>query len=102
MGVEARRRRGLRGWFSAVLGWKEKEKELVAARKLPGARTTQAKLDPPFRTGNPYYSTQMLGDVVMLRGVTKNDRRRPFALSSRAPAPCSASPPTSASSRSPA
>jgi hypothetical protein len=66
--------------FSAVLGWREKEKELVAARKLAAAATTEAKLDPPFRTGNPYYSAQMLWDVVMLRGVTKDNRRRLFAL----------------------
>jgi hypothetical protein len=67
--------------FSAVLGWKEKEKELVADRKLKGAPTTEAKLDPPFRTGNPYYSAQMLWDQVMLRGVTSDNRRRLFALS---------------------
>jgi hypothetical protein len=66
--------------FSAVLGWHEKEKELVAARKLASSATTEAKLDPPFRTGNPYYSAQMLWDVVMLRGVTKDNRRRLFAL----------------------
>jgi len=66
--------------FSAVLGWREKERELVASRKLPGAATTEAKLDPPFRTGNPYYSAQMLWDGVLLRGVTKDNRRRLFAL----------------------
>lgn len=66
--------------FSAVLGWREKEKELVASRKLPGGTTTQTKIDPPFRTGNPYYSAQMLWDGVMLRGVTKDNRRRLFAL----------------------
>ena len=65
--------------FSAVLGWKEQEKELVATRKLPGAPKTQAKLAPAFRTGNPYYSAQMLWDQVLLRGVTKDDRRRLFA-----------------------
>jgi hypothetical protein len=66
--------------FSAVLGWKEKEKELVASRKAPGAPVTQTKLDPPFRTGNPYYSAQMLWGEVMLRGVTKDNQRRLFAL----------------------
>jgi hypothetical protein len=67
--------------YSAVLGWKEKEKELTASRKMPGASVTQTKLDPPFRTGNPYYSAQMLWGEVMLRGVTKDNRRRLFALS---------------------
>jgi hypothetical protein len=67
--------------FSAVLGWKEKEKELVATGKPAGAPATRAKLDPPFRTGNPYYSAQMLWSEVMLRGVTKDSRRRLFALS---------------------
>ncbi|MFS8070941.1 MAG: hypothetical protein ACMG6S_31625, partial [Byssovorax sp.] len=65
--------------FSAVLGWKEQEKELVATRKLAGTPKTQAKLTPAFRTGNPYYSAQMLWDQVLLRGVTKDDRRRLFA-----------------------
>lgn len=67
--------------FSAVLGWKEKERELTASRKTAGAPVTQTKLDPPFRTGNPYYSAQMLWSEVMLRGVTKDNRRRLFALS---------------------
>lgn len=67
--------------FSAVLGWKEKEKELTASRKLAGGAVTQTKMDPPFRTGNPYYSAQMLWNEVMLRGVTKDNRRRLFALS---------------------
>ena len=67
--------------YSAVLGWKEKEKELTASRKMPGSAVTQTKLDPPFRTGNPYYSAQMLWGEVMLRGVTKDNRRRLFALS---------------------
>jgi hypothetical protein len=67
--------------FSAVLGWKEQEKELVATRKLAGAPKTQATLKPSFRTGNPYYSAQMLWDQVLLRGVTKDNRRRLFAQS---------------------
>lgn len=65
--------------FSAVLGWKEREKELVATRKLAGAPKTEAKLEPAFRTGNPYYSAQMLWDQVLLRGVTKDNQRRLFA-----------------------
>ncbi len=65
--------------FSAVLGWKEQQKELVATRKLAGAPRTQATLTPAFRTGNPYYSAQMLWDQVLLRGVTKDNKRRLFA-----------------------
>lgn len=66
--------------FSAVLGWKEQEHELVATRKPPGAPKDQVPLKPPFRTGNPYYSAQMLWDQAILRGVTAANERRLFAL----------------------
>jgi hypothetical protein len=83
-GVEVERYYAYGGYaaadFAAVLGWREKDKELVASRKQGGGATTQTKIDPPFRVGNPYYSAQMLWDAVMLRGVTKEDRRRLFAL----------------------
>lgn len=66
--------------FSAVLGWKEQEHELIATRKPPGTAKDQVPLKPPFRTGNPYYSAQMLWDHAILRGVNAANERRLFAL----------------------
>ena len=64
---------------AAVLGWNEAKREPVLVRaargKDKGERTT---LEPGFEVGNYYYSSQLLWDQVLLRGV-KDGQRRLFA-----------------------
>lgn len=65
---------------SAVLGWNEAKRELRLTRKAGGGARVQETIEPEFRVGNFYYSSQILWDQVLLRGVTKEDERRLFAL----------------------
>ena len=65
--------------FAAVLGWDEPKEQLVLTRSAKGAAASRAAIEPDFRVGNFYYSSQILWDQVLLRGVTKDQERRLFA-----------------------
>jgi hypothetical protein len=64
--------------YSAVLGWNDANKELVLTRKSKGPSESRS-LKPDFRVGNFFYSSQILWDQILLRGVTKDQQRRLFA-----------------------
>ncbi len=65
--------------FAAVLGWREPKEKLTLTRAPKGAGSSQTEIDPDFRVGNFYYSSQILWDQILLRGVTKKEERRLFA-----------------------
>jgi hypothetical protein len=64
---------------SAVLGWNESTRDLILTRKVKDGAPRTDKLDHDFEVGNYFYSSQILWDQVMLRGVTRDDARRLFA-----------------------
>ncbi len=64
-----------------VLGWNEEEKKPFLVSRGRGdkeAKRDELKLD--FDVGNFYYSSQILWDRVVLRGVTKDWERRLFVM----------------------
>lgn len=63
---------------TAVLGFDGEAKDLILTRRPAGGKPGRTKIDPDFRVGNYYYSTQILWDHVVLRGVTKKEERRLF------------------------
>ncbi len=63
---------------AAALGYDDKTRDLLLTRRPPGGTPGRTKLDPDFRVGNYYYSTQILWDHLVLRGVTKQNERRLF------------------------
>ncbi|TKD09933.1 hypothetical protein [Polyangium fumosum] len=63
---------------AAALGFEEKTKDLLLTRRPAGGAPGRTKLEPDFRIGNYYYSTQILWDHLILRGVTKQNERRLF------------------------
>jgi hypothetical protein len=63
---------------TAALGFDEETKDLILTRHPAGGKSARTKIDPDFRVGNYYYSTQILWDHVVLRGVTKENERRLF------------------------
>jgi len=65
---------------SSVLGWNERKKTLRPTRKAGAAKRDETTIDPSFRVGNYYYSSQILWDQVILRGVTKDQERRLFGI----------------------
>ncbi len=66
---------------AAVLGWDEGKKELVLVRKPKEKGRDRSSIKPSFRVGNYYYSSQILWDQLILRGVNKNEERRLYAQS---------------------
>jgi len=64
---------------SAALGYDGKNHDLLLVRRPAGAKSSRTKLEPDFRVGNFYYSTQILWDHLLLRGVTKENERKLFA-----------------------
>lgn len=63
---------------TAVLGFDGESKDLILTRRPAGGKSGRTKIEPDFRVGNYYYSTQILWDHLVLRGVTKKDERRLF------------------------
>ncbi|MEJ7735674.1 MAG: hypothetical protein WKG00_41610 [Polyangiaceae bacterium] len=62
-----------------MLGWNEKNRELILTRKDKDGAPRTEKVDHDFEVGNFFYSSQILWDTVVLRGVTKQGDRRLFA-----------------------
>lgn len=72
------------GWatsdgYSSVLGWDEEKRAPLLIRKIANSEPDRTLLEPEFRVGNAYYSTQLVFDQVLLRGVDKEQRRRFYA-----------------------
>ncbi len=63
---------------TAVLGFDDQSKDLILTRRPAGGKSGRTKINPDFRVGNFYYSTQILWDHLVLRGVTKKEERRLF------------------------
>jgi len=63
---------------TSVVGFDEQSKDLILTRRPAGGKSGRTKIDPDFRVGNYYYSTQILWDHLVLRGVTKKNERRLF------------------------
>lgn len=72
---------------ASVLGWDADKRALVLVNKAPNAEATRTVLEPNFTVGNYFYSSQLLWDVVLVRGVTPDNERRLFTmpLSNQAP-----------------
>jgi len=64
----------------SVLGWDLDDRTIVLVQKAPGAKPEVTKLKPNFRVGNYFYSSQLLWDQVLVRGVTPKNERRLFTL----------------------
>jgi hypothetical protein len=64
---------------SAVLGWDEKQRKPILSRRVAGGARERQLIDTNLRVSNFYYDTQILWDLMLLRGVTKQDERRFFA-----------------------
>lgn len=64
---------------AAALGYDGKNHDLLLVRRPPGGKAGRTKIEPDFRVGNFYYSTQILWDHLLLRGVTRDNERKLFA-----------------------
>jgi hypothetical protein len=64
-----------------VLGFDMDEKKLALVRRPHGKAPQTSLLNPNFNVGHYFYSSQLLWDQVLVRGVTPNDERRLFSLS---------------------
>ena len=64
----------------SVLGWDIDNRNIVLVRKPPGKAPEHTTLKPNFRVGNYFYSSQLLWDQVLVRGITPDNERRLFTL----------------------
>jgi hypothetical protein len=69
----------------SVLGWDVEQRHMVLVRSSPGKDPVRTPLKPNFRVGNYFYSSQLLWDQVLVRGVTPDNERRLFVLSLASP-----------------
>jgi hypothetical protein len=69
----------------SVLGWDTEQRHMVLVRSAPGRAPVRTPLKPNFRVGNYFYSSQLLWDQVLVRGVTPDNERRLFVLSLASP-----------------
>lgn len=64
---------------SAVLGYNQREPDLLITRRTASGTVPRVKIEVDFNLGNLYYSSQLLWNALLLRGVTKQDERKLFA-----------------------
>lgn len=64
---------------SAVLGYNGKSPDLLITRRTPAGIVPRVKIEVDFDLGNLYYSSQLLWNAMLLRGMTKQDERKLFA-----------------------
>lgn len=64
---------------SAVLGYNGRDHDLLITRRTASGTVPRVKLELDFELGNLYYSSQLLWDAMILRGVNKNDERKLYA-----------------------
>ncbi len=65
---------------ASVLGWDVDKRALTLVTKAPTAEPKRTVLEPNFHVGNYFYSSQLLWDLVLVRGVTPDNERRLFSL----------------------
>ena len=63
-----------------VLGFDMEAKKLALVRRPAGQAAQTSLLNPNFNVGNLFYSSQLLWDQVLVRGVTPKNERRLFSL----------------------
>lgn len=64
---------------SAVLGYNGRTHDLLLTRRTASGTVPRVKIEVDFELGNLYYSSQLLWDAMLLRGVDKNDDRKLYA-----------------------
>jgi hypothetical protein len=65
---------------ASVLGYDEEQHGMVLVQKSSAGRIVRTPLKPNFRISNYFYSSQLLWDQVLVRGVTPDNERRLFTL----------------------
>jgi len=69
----------------SVLGWDMEARHMVLVQRASGKASVRTPLEPNFRVGNYFYSSQLLWDQVLVRGVTPANELRLFVLSLASP-----------------
>lgn len=64
---------------SAVLGYNGLDHDLLITRRTSAGTIPRTKLELDFELGNLYYSSQLLWDAMLLRGVSKQKERKLYA-----------------------
>lgn len=64
---------------SAVLGYNGRDHNLLITRRTAAGTLPRVKIEVDFELGNLYYSSQLLWNALLLRGVDRNDERRLYA-----------------------
>jgi len=64
---------------SAVLGYNGREPELLVTRRTAAGTIPRTKLELDFDLGNLYYSSQLLWNAMLLRGISRQDERKLYA-----------------------
>ncbi|MEZ4311262.1 MAG: hypothetical protein R3F14_24740 [Polyangiaceae bacterium] len=64
---------------SAVLGYSGHEHDLLIARRTAEGPVPRTRIEVDFELGNLYYSSQLLWNAMLLRGVNKQKERRLYA-----------------------
>jgi hypothetical protein len=65
----------------SVLGYDEDQHGMVLVQKSAAGAVVRTPLKPNFRISNYFYSSQLLWDQVLVRGITPDNERRLFTLS---------------------
>jgi hypothetical protein len=66
---------------SAVLGYNGRDHDLLITRRTAAGTLPRVKIEVDFELGNLFYSSQLLWDAMLLRGVSKQDDRKLYAAS---------------------
>jgi hypothetical protein len=64
---------------SAVLGYNGESHDLLITRRTSSGTVPRTKIEVDFDLGNFYYSSQLLWNEMLLRGITKQKERKLFA-----------------------
>jgi hypothetical protein len=64
---------------SAVLGYNGRDHDLLITRRTSAGTIPRVKIEVDFELGNLYYSSQLLWNALLLRGVNKSDERKLYA-----------------------
>ena len=64
---------------SAVLGYNGRDHDLLITRRTAAGIVPRVKIELDFDLGNLYYSSQLLWNAMLLRGISKQDERKLYA-----------------------